>query len=664
MCGDERTDDYYWLNERQNPTVIAYLEEENNYLERSLGHLKPLREQLLHEMQDRILPADTSVPYFHNGYWYHTRYEATQELPVYCRRRKDLEHNEEVLLDANALAEGKEYFNLGGFEISDDNRYLVFSEDNTGRKQFILRFKDLEDETILEEQLTDTSDDFAWANDNRTLYYVIKDPQTLRPFCVMKHVMGTPVEQDALVYEEPDKAFEVSVAKGRSGKRIFISCCSTTSTEQWMIDAENLQASFELIHPREENLEYYVEDYADELYILTNLGAGNFRVMRTSASSPGKDAWTDLVAPTADFFIDDMQVFRDYIVLQGYKDGLAQVAIFSKEKMTHNFLQFHAHSFTIEPDENPDPETTKLRFTYSSLITPDTTCEADMQTLDIKELKREIFKYYDRERYHTERIWATARDGVKVPITLAYKKGLKKNGKNPILLEGYGAYGVSNDALFNHHRVSLLDRGFIIANAHVRGGYEFGKSWYEEGRQLKKKNTFYDFIDCAEFLIAEGYTRADYFFIEGMSAGGLLVGAVANMRPDLWNTVIAHVPFVDVLTTMLDEELPLTAGEYDEWGDPRIGRFYACMKSYSPYDNVENRKYPAMLVTASFPDSQVQYWEPAKWVARLREHNTGNNPIYLQTDMHASHFGKSGRYDSLELIALQYAFMLDRLDAG
>lgn len=660
LFDDERVDNYHWLNERENPAVIAYLEEENNYLERSIAHLKELRKLLFEEMKDRILPADSTAPLFENGYWYYARDEAGKELPLYCRKRKDLEHPEEIILDLNELALGKEYFQLGSWEISDDNRYVAFTEDNLGRKQYNLRIKDLENDAILSDQLLNASDSLAWANDSRTLFYVVKDPQTLRPYRVMRHKLGTPVESDVAVYEEHDETFEVDVGKGRSGKRIFITSYSTVSTEQWMLDADEAEGGFELLQLRERGLEYYAEEYGDELVILTNQEAQNFRVMTTRVSQPGIEHWKELIPHRKDFYIDEMLLFRDYIVLQGYKNGLTQINILDKSELRDNFLLFEEPAYTVMLDENPETEGHTLRISYSSLITPDTTYEVDMRLLETKMLKRDVYRNYEPSRYVTERLWATARDGVKVPLTLAYRRDLALNSRNPLLLEGYGAYGDSNDPVFSHHRVSLLDRGFVLACAHVRGGHELGRQWYEAGRLLNKKNTFYDFIDCAEYLIEKGYTSPDALFAEGMSAGGLLMGAVANMQPELWNMIIAHVPFVDVITTMLDEELPLTTGEYDEWGDPRKKEFYDYMRSYSPYDNIERKKYPAILATGSLPDSQVQYWEPAKWVAKLREYNTGNNPVYLHTDMHASHFGKSGRYNSLELIALQYAIMLDR----
>jgi oligopeptidase B len=658
---DKRVDNYFWLNERENPEVIDYLEQENKYTEDVLSNVKELREILFEEMTNRVTKTDMSAPLFQNKYWHYTRYEEGKEYPVFCRRKKKMEAEEEIIFDVNSMAGGREFYRLANFEFSPNNKFAAFVTDAVGRKQLTLQFKNMKTGKLLKEKIYPVDESMAWAKDSKTIFYVMKHDSSLRPYRVMKHKLGTPQADDEIVFEEADESFEVSVGKTRTEEFIIISSTSTLTSEQRFISSRTPDAMFRVIQSRIPGVLYEADNYREDFFIRTNYSAENFRLMKTSMSSTGIQNWEEVIPHRENIFLEKAELFKNFLVLEEYLDGLPQINVLKWKGLKSSYLTFDEPAFKVTIGDNPELKTSKLRITYTSLLTPETEIEVDMKTGDRKVLKQKEIQGFIKENYVTERLNIKARDGESIPVSLVYNEGMPKDGNNPLLLYGYGSYGYNVNAEFCTPRLSLLDRGFVFAIAHVRGGQELGRRWYEDGKLLKKKNTFYDFIDCAEFLIEKRYTRKEVLFAEGKSAGGLLMGVVANLRPDLWNGIIAHVPFVDVITTMLDDTLPLTAGEYDEWGNPDNEEFYYYMKSYSPYDNIEKKNYPAILATTALPDSQVQYWEAAKWVAKLREYTTSENPILLHTEMHASHSGKSGRFESMRLFALQYAFMLDRI---
>jgi oligopeptidase B len=602
------------------------------------------------------------VPYYENEYWYYSRFEPGMEYAIECRKKLTLAADEEILFDVNEMSKGQEYFSLTNFEISPDNNFVAYCYDNIGRKQNSLLFRDLRSGQVSSEKIYPVSGDFAWAKDNKTIFYVVNDETTLRPCKVYRHRLGDDPVKDELVFEEKDETFEVSIEHTKSQKFLVITSGSTLTTEQLFLPADKPDKNFTVFQKRKRGIEYYADELNGEFFIITNYNAKNFRLMKTPVDKTEIANWVEVIAHRENVLLEDADLFDDYVVLEEHKDGLTYINVVSWKTLQFSYIEFADPAYMVSLSYNPDVHSHKLRFLYTSLTTPDTLFEIDMKTGIKKVLKqREIPGGYNPNHYTAERIFVEVRDGVRVPVSLVYKNGMQKNGDNPLLLYSYGAYGVSNDPEFYSDRISLLDRGFIYALAHIRGGQEMGREWYEDGRLLKKKNTFFDFIDCADYLVQQKYTRKEKLFAEGMSAGGLLMGAVANMRPDLWNAVVAHVPFVDCVTTMLDESLPLTTGEYDEWGNPNEKEYYFYIKSYSPYDNIEKKDYPAILATTALSDSQVQYWEPAKWIAKLRDYNTGDNPVFLQTEIFAGHFGKSGRFEQLRLVALEYAFILDRL---
>lgn len=658
--GHTRTDNYFWLRDKENPEVIKYLEDENAYVDKMLEHTKTFQDNLFKEIKGRIKETDMSVPYLLNGYWYYNRFEEGKEYPVYCRKKGSLEATEEIMMDANELAKGHDFFSIGDFEISIDNNLVAFSVDTVGRRQYIIYFKNLSTGKMLGDKIERTNGGIAWANDNKTLFYTINDEVTLRSYKVKKHILSTYPESDALVYQEEDETFTCSIHKEKTRRFLVINCHSTLSSEVRMLDAGKPDEPFKVIQPRERDHEYGADVYNNELYIVTNLNAKNFRLMKTSIDKPGKENWKEVIAHREDVLLEDIDIFKNHLVLEERKNGLTQIRVLSHDGKKDYNIEFNDPTYSAGIGYNPEFETPQLRYGYTSLTTPNSTYEFNMEDKSKKLLKQqEVLGNFKPENYISERIYAKAQDGTSIPISLVYKKGLSKNGDNPTLLYGYGSYGATMDAYFSAVRLSLLDRGFVFAIAHIRGGQEMGRSWYEGGKLLKKKNTFTDFIACAEHLINEKYTNSQKLFAEGGSAGGLLMGAVINMRPDLFKGVIAAVPFVDVMTTMLDESIPLTTGEYDEWGNPNVKEYYDYMLSYSPYDNVEAKSYPAMLVTTGLHDSQVQYWEPAKWVAKLRATKTDKNMLYLKTDMSAGHGGKSGRFQHLKDVALEYTFLFD-----
>jgi len=661
--GETRVDYYYWMNERENPEVIKYLENENTYLFEKLKHTEKLRETLFDEIANRIKPDEQSVPYKDNGYFYYQKYEKQKEHPVYCRKKDNLENPEEILLNVNELAEGYPFFNIPDFSISFDNKLMAFSVDTLGRRRYELHFKNLETGEILSDIIKNTDGELVWANDNKTVFYIIKDEETLREFQVWKHVLGSSSENDILVFEEKDDAFYVSVSKSKSDKYIFISSYSTLSSEYQNLNADKPNDNFKVLISRSENHEYSVEPHGNELYVLTNFeGAENFKIVKTSLNNPNINTAKEIVPHDKNVFIEDFDVFKNYLVINERKDGIMNLRVINLINNKSKYVNCGEDAYEIWISDNDEFDTDVLRFGYSSLTTPTSYYDYNMKTGN-KILLKEKFagKDFDKNSYEAKRLFAIASDGTKIPISLVYKKGLTLNGLNPMLIYAYGSYGYSSDDAFRSSVLSLLNRGFVYAISHVRGGQELGRKWYEDGKLLHKKNTFTDFIACTEYLQKVGYSSPEKTFAEGGSAGGLLTGVVSNIRPDLYAGIISEVPFVDVVTTMLDESIPLTTGEYDEWGDPHEKKYYDYMLSYSPYDNVKKQNYPALLITAGLQDSQVQYWEPAKWTAKLREYNTSHNPIYLYTNMDAGHSGMSGRYKAYKETALIYAFILDVL---
>ncbi len=660
--GDTRIDNYYWLNERDNPEVIDYLKAENEYLKAKMKHTEPLQKKLYDEIIGRIKQTDMSVPYKDQGYYYYTRYEEGKEYPIYCRKKGNLEAEEEILLNVNKMAEGYDFFHVAGHTVSYDNNLIAYGVDTVSRRKYTIYFKNLKTGEILKDQIPITSGRAAWANDSKTVFYAVKDEETLRPYKIMRHVLGTEVSTDKEVFNEPDVTFNTFVYKSKSKKFIFIASYHTLYSEYRFLAADNPEEEFKIIQPREKDLLYGIDHYQDKFYIMTNWEAKNFRLMETPIDKTTKENWKEVIPHRKDVLLEQFEVFKDFLVVNERKNGLTHLRIIKWDDQSEHYLDFGEETYVAYIAHNPEFDTDLLRYGYMSLTTPNSIFDYNMKTKEKKLLKQqEVVGDFDPKNYKAERLYATAKDGIKIPISLVYRKGLEKNGDNPCLLYGYGSYGASMDPYFSSVRLSLLDRGFVFAIAHIRGGQEMGRWWYEDGKLLKKKNTFTDFIACAEHLIAEKFTRPEKLFANGASAGGLLMGAVVNMRPDLFKGIIAGVPWVDVITTMLDDSIPLTTAEFDEWGDPKKKEYYDYMISYSPYDNVEAKDYPAMMVTTGLHDSQVQYFEPAKWVAKLRALKTNDNLLILDTDMSSGHGGASGRFQRYKRTALMYAFMLDQL---
>ncbi len=654
----KRVDNYYWLNQRENPEVIEYLKAENAYTEEMLKDTKALQEKIYKEIVSRIKQSDISVPYKLNGYEYYTRYEEGKEYPVYCRKKLVENAVEEVMLDGNKMAEGYPYFHIGSWEVSPDNEMLVYSIDTVSRRKYTLHFKNLKTGKVLEENIPNTSGNVTWANDNKTVFFAIKD-ETLRPYKILRHKLGTDVKKDNVVYHETDPTYNTFVYKTKSEKYLVIGSESTLTTEYRILDATQPEGSFSVFQKRTPGVEYDISHQGGRWLVRTNYKAKNFRLMETPENKTTIENWTEMIPDRDDVLLEYVIVFQDFYVAAERKNGLIRFRVFNIKENNEHYIEFDEDDYFAYTSNNPDYYSQKLRYRYTSLKTPETIYDYDMVSHEQVLLKRqEVVGGYDPSEYVTERHYATARDGVKIPVSIVYKKDFKKDGTQPLLITGYGSYGYSIDSYFSPARLSLLDRGFAYAIAHVRGGEELGRQWYEDGKLLKKKNTFFDFIDCADYLIKNKYTSSDKLFAYGGSAGGLLIGAVINYEPQLFKGVIAAVPFVDVVTTMLDESIPLTTGEYDEWGDPNEKEYYEYMLSYSPYDNVEAKAYPHMLVTTGLHDSQVQYWEPAKWVAKLRDMKTDDNLLLLKTNMDYGHGGASGRFETYKETALEYAFML------
>jgi oligopeptidase B len=670
--GDVRIDNYFWMRlsdeqknaevkDQQTQKVVNYLEEENTYYKEVTAYTKDFEENLFQEMKGRIKEDDSSVPYKDNGYFYITRYETGKQYPIYSRKKRDLEANEEILFDVNKMAKDHDYFQLGGLNISNDNKLAVFATDTVSRRQYFLRIKNLETGEVYKDVIENTTGGSVWANDNKTIFYTKKDPVTLRSVKIFRHVLGTPTSEDVEVFHEKDDTFGTYVTKSKSDKYLIIGSYSTVSTEAQYLDADNPTGEFTVLQPRERDLEYSVAHYKNHFYLLTNKDdATNFKLMKTPISNTAKENWVDVIGHREDTLLEDFSIFKDYLVLEERTNGLNKIRIKRWDKTADYYLPFNEETYAAGVYANPEFNTDVIRYSYNSFTTPASVIDFNMsdKSKDIKKEQEVLGGKFEKENYISKRVWATARDGKKVAISLVYHKNTALNKDTPLLQYAYGSYGYTIPDSFSTTRLSLLDRGFVYALTHIRGSEYLGREWYEDGKMLNKKNTFTDFIDCSKYLIDNNYTSPKHLYAMGGSAGGLLMGAIVNMNPELYNGIIASVPFVDVISTMLDDSIPLTTGEYDEWGNPNDKEYYNYIKSYSPYDQVASKAYPNILVTTGFHDSQVQYWEPAKWVAKLRELKTDTNLLLLDTNMEAGHGGASGRFDALKETAKMYTFFL------
>ncbi|MDN3619007.1 S9 family peptidase [Polaribacter undariae] len=677
--GDVRIDNYFWMRlsdeqknaidkDTQTEKVVNYLEEENTYYNEVTAYTKPFQEELFEEMKGRIKEDDSSVPYKDNGYFYITRYEIGNQYPIYSRKKENLEADEEVLFNVNEMAKDFDYYQLGGLNISSDNKLAVFATDTVSRRQYFLRIKNLETGEIYKDIIENTTGGSVWANDNKTIFYTKKNPETLRSEKVFRHVLGTPTSEDVEVFHEDDDTFGTYVTKSKSDKYIIIGSYNTISTEAQYLDADNPTGAFTMLQPRERDLEYSVAHFGDYFYLLTNKdNAINFKLMKTPITNTTKENWVDVIPHRDDTLLEDFSIFKDYLVLEERTNGLNKIRIKRWDETKDYYLPFNEETYSVGVYANPDFDTDVIRYSYNSFTTPSSVIDFNMkdQSKEVKKEQEVLGGKFNKENYISRRVWASARDGKKVAISLVYHKDTELNNNTPVLQYAYGSYGYTIPDSFSTTRLSLLDRGFVYALAHIRGSEYLGREWYEDGKMLNKKNTFNDFIDCSQYLIDNNYTSPEHLYAMGGSAGGLLMGAIVNMNPELYNGIIASVPFVDVISTMLDDSIPLTTGEYDEWGNPNDKEYYDYIKSYSPYDQVKAKDYPNILVTTGFHDSQVQYWEPAKWVAKLRELKTDNNLLLLETNMEAGHGGASGRFDALKETAKMYSFFLaleDKLD--
>jgi oligopeptidase B len=661
--GDTVPDNYYWMIDyfKKGPDgtkVVDYLKEENKYMDTMLSGTKTFQTKLFEEMKARIKEKDESVPYFKNGYYYYNRSEEGKQYFKYCRKKGSLDAKEEILVDADAMAEGHTYFAATGFNVSEDNKLLAFGIDTVSRRQYIIHIKNLETGEIYKDAMHNTSGPSVWANDNKTLFYTGKNTETLLTQSIKRHTLGTDTASDATVYFEKDQSNYIGVDKSKSGKFILIGSRATMSAEYRFINADKPNEAFKVFQPRMKDVLYDVADEGNKFLMVTNWNAKNFRLMECSYDKTDSAHWKEIIANRPDVLLEGVEEFKNFLVIVERKNGLRQMNIKNISSGKDHYLDYAEPAYASDPGINPEFNSTTLRYSYASLTTPASVYDYNMETGDKKLMKQqEVVGGYDPKDYKSERIYATAKDGTKVPVSLVYKNGFNKDGNAPLLLYAYGSYGYSTDAGFNSARLSLLNRGFVFAIAHIRGGQEMGRQWYEDGKLMKKKNTFTDFIDCGEYLIAQNYTSKEHLYAQGGSAGGLLMGAIATMRPDLWHGVIAQVPFVDVVNTMLDESIPLTTNEFDEWGNPKNKDAYEYMKSYSPYENVTSNGYPNMLVTTGLHDSQVQYFEPAKWVAKIRSVKKDNNLLLLYINMAAGHGGASGRFNYLKEVAMQYSFL-------
>ncbi|WP_298764732.1 S9 family peptidase [uncultured Polaribacter sp.] len=677
--GDVRIDNYFWMRlsdeqklapvkDEQTKKVIDYLEEENSYYDKVTAYTKNFEEKLFEEMKGRIKEDDSSVPYKDNGYFYITSYKTGMQYPIFSRKKENLDAKEEILFDVNEMAKGFDYFQLGGLNVSPDNKLAVFATDTVSRRQYFLRIKNLETGEIYKDIIENTSGGSVWANDNKTIFYTKKDPVTLRSYKIFRHVLGTPTSEDVVVFHEKDETFGTYVTKSKSDKYIIIGSYSTVSTEAQFLDANQPTGSLQMLQARERDLEYSVSHFEDHFYLLTNKdNATNFKLMKTPISKTSKENWVDVIPHREDTLLEDFSIFKEYLVLEERANGLNKVRIKRWDNKDDYYLPFNEETYAAGVYNNPEFDTDVIRYSYNSFTTPSSVIDFNMadKSKEIKKEQEVLGGKFNKENYRSKRVWATARDGKKVAISLVYHKNTKLNKDTPLLQYAYGSYGYTISDSFSTTRLSLLDRGFVYALAHIRGSQYLGRDWYEDGKMLHKKNTFNDFVDCSKYLIEKSYTSAKHLYAMGGSAGGLLMGAIVNMNPELYNGIIAAVPFVDVISTMIDDSIPLTTGEYDEWGNPNDKAYYDYIKSYSPYDQVVAKAYPNMLVTTGYHDSQVQYWEPAKWVAKLRELKTDNNLLMLRTNMEAGHGGASGRFNALKETAKDYTFFLaleDKLD--
>lgn len=659
--GDERIDNYYWLNDRENPEVIEYLNAENEYYNAKTANIKQLQEDLFQEMKSRIKEDDESVPYKKNQYLYITKFKTGQQYPIYTRKKDAINAVEEIMFDVNKLAKKHVYFNLSGISVSPNNKIAAFGIDKVSRRQYTLHFKNLETNEILEDEIINTTGSATWANDNKTIFYTQKNPTTLRGEKIFKHVLGTNSNEDIEIYFEEDEAFSTYVYKTKSEKYIVIGSYSTVSSEFRILEADNPNGEFKIFQTRERDLEYNIAHFNDHFYILTNKDdAINFKLMKTSEENTDKKFWKDVLPHRKDVLLEDISIFKDFLVVEERSNGLNKIRIMKWDKSEDFYLPFEEETYSAGVYFNPEYDTNVIRYGYNSMTTPNSVIDfnVDNKTKTIKKEQQVLGGDFDKNNYKSERIWAKADDGTEIPISLVYHKNTKLTENTPLLLYGYGSYGYTIDAGFSTTRLSLLNRGFVYAIAHVRGSEYLGRNWYETGKLLHKMNTFTDFIACGKHLISKNYTSKKHLYANGGSAGGLLMGAIINIRPDLFNGVVASVPFVDVITTMLDETIPLTTGEFDEWGNPKTKKYYDYMKTYSPIDNITAQNYPNMLVTTGLHDSQVQYFEPAKWVAKLRDYKTDKNILLLHTNMEAGHGGASGRFNALKETAIDYGFIL------
>jgi oligopeptidase B len=660
--GDVRIDNYYWLNDRSNDEVIDYLERENDYYEKMTAHTKSFKASLFEEMKERIKEDDQSVPYFYNGYYYITRYETGKDYPIHSRKKGSLDAPEEIMFNVNEMSEGYAYYSLKGINISSDNKWAAFGVDTLSRRKYSLFIKNLETGEIRKDEIKNTTGGSTWANDNKTLFYTRKDEQTLRANRIFRHTLGSDPASDKLVFNELDETYNTFVYKTKSEDYLVIGSSSTITTEFQVLDANHPEGNFKVFQPRTRGLEYDIYHFGDHFYIITNKdGATNFKLMKTNVKNTSMEHWVEVMAHREDVLLEEIDIFKEYLVVSERSQGLNKIRVIRWDGKEDYYLPFDNETYTAHSTQNIEYDTNILRYSYNGLTTPASIIDFNMETHEKKVMKEmEVLGgKFEKNNYESKRVWAEAADGSKIPISMVYRKGMIQNGENPLLLYGYGSYGATIDPYFSTTRLSLLDRGFIYAIAHIRGSQYMGREWYEDGRLLQKKNTFTDFIDASKFLMAENYTSPEHLYASGGSAGGLLMGAIVNMASHLYHGVIAVVPFVDVVTTMLDDSIPLTTGEYDEWGNPNDEEYYYYIKSYSPYDNVEAKPYPNMLVTTGIHDSQVQYWEPAKWVAKLRDMKTDNHILLLHTNMDTGHGGASGRFEALKEVAMDYAFLLD-----
>lgn len=670
---DTRIDPYFWMRlsddqkeaetpDAQTQDVLDYLNAENDYLKKVMKPTEALQETLFEEIVGRIKQDDSSVPVSVNGYTYYTRFEQGEDYPYYCRKQNIENANEEIMLNGPKMGKDKSYFAIGGRSVSENNRFLAYGVDWVSRREYTLYFKDLTTGALLEDTIENTTGSVTWANDNQTVFYVKKDPQTLRANQIYKHRLGTPSSEDELVYEEVDETFSCWVYKTKSRDYLMIGSSQTLSTEFRFLDANTPNGTWKVVHPRERELEYFVDHYGDHFYIVTNWEAKNFRLMKTLVNQSEKERWKEIIPHRSNVLLEDIEIFKDHLVVNERKNGLTRLRVIQWADNSEHYISFNDPTYAAWVSSNPEFDTTLLRYGYSSLTTPTAIYDYNLNNKDrtLKKQDEVLGGKFDSANYVSERIMAPSRDGkTQVPISIVYHKDYQKSGDEPLLLYGYGSYGNTIDPWFSSSRLSLLDRGFAFAIAHIRGGQEMGRSWYEDGKMLNKKNTFFDFIDSGQHLVNMGYTNTSHLYAQGGSAGGLLVGAVINMAPNLWNGAIAAVPFVDVVSTMLDETIPLTTFEFDEWGNPKDKEYYEYIKSYSPYDNVVAQDYPNLLITTGYWDSQVQYWEPAKWIAKLRDTKTDNNTLVMDCNMEVGHGGASGRFKRFKEVALSYAFLLD-----